>query len=210
MIQSIQPGAAMVWEVIEPEENREPRPNDNYATKRFDQLPQRYFDFGGCYATIGFNPWDAIFALKECHDVYENLSAHLGYRIRPGIIWRRKVKDQPEEIVLGLINDGCASAPGVFQITSQFGDRETASIDLSPGFPIPGERMSLVPIKIPEALQDTEERITVKLSIALKMKNKVRPVKWNVEDSGMPGTEILEFPLYKKNYRWTDSHWVVK
>ena len=186
----------MVWEVIMPKESREVEKSDAYANKSFDQYPQRYFDFGSSYATIGFNPWDALWALKNCPDVYENLANHLGYRIRPGIIWRRQAEGQPDCIILGLVNNGCASAPGVFEITAQFNGKETSSVTLDPGSPKPGERASLVPIELPGSIQGTREKMNIKLSINLKIRNKVKPVKWAVEQNGTVGVEVLEFPLY--------------
>lgn len=196
LIQTLNPDAAMVWEVIKPMESREVEKSDKYANKSFDQYPQRYFDFGSFYATIGFNAWDALWALKHCRDVYENLANHLGYRLRPGIIWRRQVDDQSDYIILGLVNNGCASAPGILEITAQFNDKESSSVTLEPGFPKPGERAILVPIDLPQKFHGTKEKMNVKLSVKLKIKNKIRPVKWAVEQSGKAGVEVLEFPLF--------------
>lgn len=196
LIQTLNPDAAMVWEVIKPMESREVEKSDKYANKSFDQYPQRYFDFGSSYATIGFNAWDALWALKNCPDVYDNLANHLGYRIRPGIIWRHQAENQSDCIILGLVNNGCASAPGNFEITAQFNDKEKSSVTLDPGSPKPGKRAMLVPIKLPQNLQGTKQKMNIKLSINLKIKNKVRPVKWAVEQNGKVGVEVLEFPLY--------------
>jgi hypothetical protein len=196
LIQTLNPDAAMVWEVIMPMESREVAISDRYANKSFDQYPQRYFDFGSSFATVGFNAWDAFWALENCPDVYENLANHLGYRIRPGIIWRRKADNQSDQIILGLVNNGCASAPGTFEITAKFNDREESTVTLDAGSPKPGERALLVPIDLPNGLQGTKQKMNIKLSINLKIKNKVRPVKWAVEQHGKAGVEVLEFPLY--------------
>ena len=196
LIQNLNPGAAMVWEVIMPMASREVKKSDRIANKRFDQYPQRYFDFGSSFATVGFNPWDAFWALENCHDVYENLANHLGYRIRPGIIWRRQVDHQSDHIILGLVNNGCASAPGTFQITAQFSDKEKSAVTLDAGSPKPGERALLVPIELPRRIQGTKETMNIKLTINLKIRNKVRPVKWAVAQNGKTGVNALEFPLY--------------
>ena len=186
----------MVWEVIMPLESREVKKSDRFANKRFDQYPQRYFDFGSSYATVGFNAWDALWALENCPDVYDTLANHLGYRIRPGIIWRRRADDQSDKIILGLVNNGCASAPGTLEITAQFNDKESSSVTLDAGSPKPGDRAILVPIDLPIGLKGTKQKMKIKLSMNLKIKNKVRPVKWAVEQHGITGVEVLEFPLF--------------
>lgn len=195
-IQSLNPDAAMLWETIIPTISREARKSDSSATKSFDQLPQRYVDFGSSYATIGFNAWDALWALDNCPDVYEDLANNLGYRIRPGIIWRRQVDNKSDHIILGLVNNGCASAPGKFEITAQFNDKEKSSVTLDGGLPKPGERAVQVPIELPDGLQGTKQKMNIKLSINLKIRNKVRRVKWAVEQKGKTGVEVLEFPLF--------------
>jgi len=196
LIQKLNPEAAMVWEVIRPMKSREVNKSDKFASKSFDQYPQRYFDFGSSFATVGFNTWDALWALENCPDVYENLANHLGYRIRPGIIWRRQVKNESDMIILGLVNNGSASAPGILEITAQFNNKEISSVTLDAGFPKPGERALLVPIELPANLQGTKQKLDIKLSIDLKIKSKVRPVRWAVEQKGITGVEVLEFPLF--------------
>ena len=104
--------------------------------------------------------------------------------------------NQSDNIILGLVNNGSASAPGQFEITAQFNDKEKSSVTLDAGSPQPGERVLLVPIELPRSIQGTKEKMNIKLTINLKIRNKVRPVKWAVEQNGKTGVKILEFPLY--------------
>ena len=65
----------------------------------------------------------------------DKISRCIGYRIRPSWIWQF-MKDGYNGVVLGMVNDGIASVPGILRITLYSEDgrvKERGCLD--PGYP---------------------------------------------------------------------------
>ena len=190
LAQGIKPGNAMVWEIIRPGIYC---PRDDAQTEEFYPLPQRYFDISAHYAAMGFNAWDAIWAHKNCLKTYKAIEQHIGYRIRPSIVWRRKLRGK-DEIVLGLRNDGCVGPPGRLTIRAVFPGGKESSVELPAGEPAPGAmKMYALPF-LEGAGKDVAEK-TFELSMRLKMKGKQSPVRWAVKKKQAADEFDLKIPL---------------
>lgn len=189
--QGLAPGIGMVWEVIRPGCSC---PTDGIPVKpgRYP-LPQRYFDIQAHYAAMGFNPWDMIWAHEHCRAMLETLAQHLGYRIRPAVIWKHHVGNGEPEIVLGLRNDGCSPVPGILGLTAEFSNGHQVQFDLPPGEPVPG-RMYYAAVPCDKrALKGFNG--TVRFTLAVRMKGKTRAVQWAIATSDRSQRQSIEVPF---------------
>jgi len=187
--QGLQPGSGMVWETVLPM-----TPSADgfaYLGDRAGSLPQRYFDILAHYAAVGFNPWDMIWAHQHTPDTLTLLREHLGYRIRPSVVWRRAVDGGAPELVLGLRNDGCSPPSGIVTIVATFPDGRSTSIELPRGQPAPGTMhlYALPWLAKPEAVGD------LSLSMAIRLKAKTYPIQWAVASRPDDDRKLLHVPL---------------
>jgi hypothetical protein len=189
--QGLTPGHGMVWEVIRPG-IRCPVDGPELEPGRYP-LPHRYFDIQAHYVAIGFNPWDMIWAHEHCVGTLEALEQHLGYRIRPTVIWKHRVWEDQMEIVLGLRNDGCSQVPGVLTLTAEFSNGHVVRLELPPGEPVPGR---LYHARIPcEPVALAGFKGTVKFTLSLRMRGKTAPVQWAIATSDPARRKVIEVPV---------------
>lgn len=184
---------ACLWETILPgcvelSEGKSP-------SQDFMQLPQRYFDIGACYAAVGFNPWDVIYAHNNCSNLYKVLASRIGYRIRPSIIWRRCIDNEPEQIVFGFVNDGCAAPPGEITVHANFSNGQMTSLILPENEPTPGG-IKLYAMDIPKSENGQYPEGSVRLSLSIRIKGKTTNVQWAVRSDQTTDSFVLEIPLY--------------
>ena len=130
LIQDMRRGNAMVWETI----MVNPERNGDDAL----ELIQRYLDLGCCYVGIGFNAWNALYVYEHHLPVYRKLQEKIGYRLRPSIVWRRQFIHDVPEVVMGIVNDGCASPPGTVSLQARFSGGARVTCPIAVGQPAPG------------------------------------------------------------------------
>ncbi len=176
--QGLTKGVGMIWEIMVPGAHiqTDEQRRTEYKTTA---LPQRYYDVGSHYAAMGFNPWEAIYAHENCLSSCQDIQRLIGYKVRPSIVWKRKNDKQKEELILGLCNDGCVGIPGQLTVHCKFSNGQVVSLDLPLGEP---ESRNIKPffLPIPESITTQNTSDGFELSLSLKMKGKVFPVKWAV------------------------------
>lgn len=179
--QGLNPGCGMVWEaMVLRSDGTSSFPNDeDFEAEKESFLPGRYFDMAAHYVNIGFSPWVNIWAHENCSKTLNYISENVGYRIRPAIIWRRKLRGKTE-LVLGLRNDGSSQVPGTLSITATYSNQTKESAELSIGQPMPG-KMHMIPIAIPDSVVANIKNTTVTLSMTIKMRGKIGDVQWAVK-----------------------------
>ena len=188
--QGLTKGVGMIWEIIVP--GAHIQTDEQKRTEyRTTALPQRYYDIGSHYAAMGFNPWDAIYAHENCLLTCQDIQRQIGYKIRPSIIWKRKNDKQNEELILGLCNDGCVGVPGQLTINCKFSNKQVVSLDLPLGEP---ESRNIKPfiLPIPETIATQNTSDGCELSLSLKMKGKVFPVKWAVSKKQVKDPYVIQ------------------
>lgn len=167
------PGRAILWETMLPFFTMKP-PIFTRA-----RIPQRYYDIGAHYVAVGFNPWDAIIDHAYFQDMYDSLTQHIGYRIRPSIIWRRINEQNRQELVVALVNDGCVDVPGTITMTATFPGGLIEKVELPIGSPIPGSRDRYT-IPMPKESWGCTCEHMVELRLTVRIKGKASPVRWAV------------------------------
>jgi len=188
LAQGLKPGSAMVWETIIPGVRlQEP-------SKEALPLPQRYFDIAANYVAVGFNPWDTIWAHEHNRDIYEILEQRIGYRLRPSMIWRRRIENEKEEIVLGLRNDGCSAPPGEITILARFSDGSESSLTLPIGEPTPGA-MKIYALPLVAGADKPGAGKGIDLSMKIQIKEKMFPVQWAVKTGQTADPFVLKVPI---------------
>jgi len=173
----LKPGNAMVWEQMMPGRSF-PADSDLQAGREY-LLPQRYFDVQAHYVGIGFNPWVNIWAHENCRRSLEFIEQSIGYRIRPALVWHRKVLDK-EDIVLGLRNDGCSPPPGIITINARFSDGSDKPVVLPAGEPAPG-RLYICSIPLERKFDSYGADAKIVFSMKIQMRGKTMPVQWAVK-----------------------------
>ena len=106
-------------------------------------------------------------------DPVDRIARRIGYRIRPSWIWGFE-KDGVPGLVLGLVNDGIASVPGVLRVTV-FSDDGAVNVSgcLDPGYPMTaGVRQAM--LKLPGG----RDWKGLKLKAELEVKGVRYPVVW--------------------------------
>ena len=192
LAQGLKPGSAMIWETILPF-IRDQAGKQNPG-KEVEPIPQRYFDIGANFVAVGFNPWDTLWAHEHRPDIYEMLEQNIGYRIRPSIVWRRRIANGKDEIALGLRNDGCSNPPGQLTIQARFPGGNENSIVLPIGEPTPGA-MKIYTLSL---IADTDKNSTdnwIELSLKIQIKGKKFPVQWAVKNGQTEDPFILKIHL---------------
>jgi len=188
LAQGLKPGSAMVWETIIPGVRLQ------QSTKEARPLPQRYFDIAANYVAVGFNPWDTIWAHEHCRDIYEILEQRIGYRLRPSIVWRRRIAQGKDELVLGLRNDGCSAPPGQITILARFPDGSESSLALPIGEPTPGV-MQLYALPLFAGADKQHADKGIDLSMKIQIKGKKSPVQWAVRTEQTEDPFVLNVPI---------------
>jgi hypothetical protein len=191
--QGLMPGSGMVWEIIRPGIYCPIDSED--SSKKLYTIPQRYFDIASNYVAMGFNPWDAIWAHENCKNAYKFIEQNIGYRVRPSIIWRRKLHDK-NELVLGLRNDGCVAIPGQVTIQALYSNGKKCEVKLPVGEPAPG-KMKLYALPMLADSSDFESDKIAELTMKIQMKGKSAPVQWAVKDWQSVNKYVLKVPLRK-------------
>ena len=192
LAQGLKPGSAMLWETIIPGVHC-PANNQKPSVDTLP-VPQRYFDIAANFVAVGFNPWDTIWAHEHCLDTYKALEQKIGYRIRPSIVWRRRIANGKDEIVLGLMNDGCSSPPGQITIHASFPDGSENSIALPIGDPSPG-KMKIVALPLFSSADKYTASNSIELSMRIKIKGKTKRVQWAVKKEQTTNSYLLKVPL---------------
>lgn len=189
------PGSAMVWEIIRPGIYC-PVDSEDVSGKLYP-IPQRYFDISAHYVAMGFNAWDAIWAHENCKKTYQLIESQIGYRIRPAIVWRRKMHGNTE-LVLGLRNDGCVAPPGTITIEVIYPNAKNASLELPKGEPVPGKMFLAALPWLNDNENDPENFLEIKMTI--QMKGKSLPVQWAVKDWQANDKYKLSVPVRNYNF----------
>ena len=179
---------AMIWEPVQPHIQR-----TNPILITHTQMVQRCFDYGANYLGVSFTPWDFVVATHNYQDLMDRMDAHVGYRLRPAMAWRRENPDGSQEIVLQLLNDGCGSIPGTLRLKALFSDGSTSETVLPAGAPFQGEE-NLFSLRIPEKYYTASERERVRITVELTMRGKTEPVRWAVRQE-LPNPYEIVLPL---------------
>jgi hypothetical protein len=185
---------AMLWETVRP--GCDDMRSETAAPEFFMGLPQRYFDVGAHYAAVGFNAWDAIYAAENYPELFTVLQSRIGYRIRPSMILRRSEQPGEQDIVLGLVNDGCATPPGVLEIQVSFPDGTETVIALPANEPAPGS-LHFYAVELPASYLDAGPDVFIQLKMTIRIKGQVSPVRWAVKAEQRIDNYTLRIPLYK-------------
>lgn len=185
---------AMLWETVRP--GCDCDNGGEAAPQLFMRLPQRYFDIGGHYAAVGFNAWDAIHAQKNHPELYRLLEQRIGYRIRPAIIWRRILGTGAQEIVLGLVNDGCVPPPGRLEIRAELPGSDPLELALPEHEPAPGG-MRLYALRLPQELDGAGPDRHIRLSMQIQIKGKRHRAQWAVHAETGLDPFSLTVPLHR-------------
>ena len=127
-------------------------------------------------------------------ETYQMIEQQVGYRLRPSIVWRRRIRQGANEIVLGLRNDGCSAPPGQLTITARFPDGSESTALLPKGEPTPGAlKMYALPL-VGDAKKYGPDP-TVHLSLEIQIKGKRLPVQWAVKNGEAADPFVLKVPL---------------
>lgn len=193
LAQGIKPGSAMLWETIIPGVHC-PSDTQPSSPEIIYPNPQRYFDIAANYVAVGFNPWDTIWAHEHCRDTYEQLEQRIGYRLRPSIVWRRRIANGQDEIAIGLRNDGCSAPPGQLTVQASFPDGGNSSVVLPMGEPTPGAMKIYTLPLISDADKFGADKM-IGLSLKIQIKGKNYPVQWAVNKGQIADPFILKVPV---------------
>jgi hypothetical protein len=106
-------------------------------------------------------------------DAIDNMARKIGYRVRPSWIWSFN-KDGHPGLIMGFVNDGIASVPGILRITVfNEGGLVHVSGCLDPGYPkTSGVRQAM--FILPEGTEWKGLRVKAELEV----KGELYPVEW--------------------------------
>jgi hypothetical protein len=135
---------------------------------------------------LGFNPLDSMMLhaldadanywglwteaenLQRYFDVFPDalaqVNARLGYRLRPSWVWQRQ-RDDVDEIIVALSNDGVAAVPGSIRLT--LFDRRGQVVDagwLAAGHPA-GDGLTQALIRVPRSLLGEEVGLAADIEV---------------------------------------------
>jgi len=135
-------------------------------------------DVGACYFSL-WN-WHRIQAerVQSYYEKYptaiDSIARRIGYRVRPSWIWTYEERGAPG-LILGLVNDGIASVPGVLRISALTDDgRVVASGGLDAGYPLPG-KVRQAQLILPKGTKWKG----MKLRAEIEVKGQRYPVRWS-------------------------------
>lgn len=142
-----------------------------------DNLISHVMDVGANYWSI-WN-WHNISAknvlgyYEKYPNAIDNLARKIGYRVRPSWIWSFN-KDETPGLIMGFVNDGISSVPGVLRITI-FSDDGSVNVSgcLDPGYPkTTGVRQAM--FTLPKGTNWKGLKVKAKLEV----KGELYPVEW--------------------------------
>jgi len=108
----------------------------------------------------------------------DGLARSIGYRVRPSWIWTYDEGGYPG-LIIGFVNDGIASAPGVLRVSVVGEDgRVLASGGLDAGYPLPG-KVRQAKFALPKG---TNWR-GLRLKAEIEVKGRSFPVRWACKQS---------------------------
>jgi hypothetical protein len=122
------------------------------------------------------------------------LEQNPGCRIRPSAIWRWVIGKGETELVIGLLSDGCSAPPGRTTIDAALPERNTTSIELPAGRPVPGA-MHLYALAYPTMTQTAGTKGECTLNLSIHMKRKSFLARWAVDTPLNDRQTLLSFPL---------------
>jgi hypothetical protein len=156
-----------------------------------DNVFSHMCDVGACYGSL-WN-WHNIQAdrIRAYYEKYpaaiDSAARRLGYRVRPAWIWTYDERGAPG-LILGVVNDGVASVPGVLRVSllDQSG-RVLSHGALDAGYPLPGKvRQAELPLPAGTAWRG------LRLKAEIEVKGQRHPVRWACKQSLNPdGTLTL-------------------
>ena len=165
------PDAALIYETVIVRRNPPHRSADSTNSFRSClELPDLKCDYGCNYGVIGFNPADTIFSYETAPEVFERFAERVGYRIRPSVIWESVSENGSHHLTLGMVNDGCANAPGDLLIKAECSGK-SACVTVNGGEI--GGRMKIVDMPLPDGF-----RGKCSLKMFLVNKKRTAPVRW--------------------------------
>lgn len=144
-------------------------------------------DFGTHYATVGFNSLDTLYAAQNKPELFQTFSERIGYRLRPSIVWKTR-EDQVEcSLILGMVNDGAVTPPGIvtFYAGSQ-GDEVSAEISGSHL----SNKMYLVELPISK-LRGNQIEIRMELTLGMKK----YPIRFSTDIGQKEAPYVLQVNL---------------
>jgi hypothetical protein len=148
-------------------------------------------DVSACYFSL-WN-WHRI-AAERVQSYYEkfpaaidDLARSIGYRVRPSWIWTYEEGGYPG-LILGLVNDGIASLPGVLRISViTEGGRVLAGGALDAGYPLP-RKVRQAKLALPKGTSWKGLRLKAEIEV----KGRSFPVRWACKQALNPdGTLTL-------------------
>ncbi|MCQ2176555.1 MAG: twin-arginine translocation signal domain-containing protein [Bacteroidales bacterium] len=119
-------------------------------------------------------------------DVLNDLSEHIGFRVRPSWIWLSGDGEGHENLIFGMVNDGIAGVPGVLRLTV-FSEDGTVNVGgcIDAGYPHPkGIREAM--ITLPKGV--SAARGGLKLKMELEVKGVRYPIPVASDDANPDGT----------------------
>lgn len=155
------PDTAMIFETVMP----------GISEMALD-TPDAMCDYGAAYGIIGFNTQDTMYAHRIYPQLSEGFKKRVGYRLRPSIIWKVKNQNGSWDLVMGMVNDGCANPPGdvtFYAACSKCGCITSVTIN--------GGEFSrqMCMVKLPLCAEACGE---VKLTMAICIGTKLRPARF--------------------------------
>ena len=176
-----QPGTPFVYESgLHPDQVQT---ETGIESMTYARIYQRLLDIGASYVGLGFNPWHALITHDEYPALLQKITARIGYRLRPAIVWlKRTTAHERKWLSVGLINDGVAPPSGTLTLRARFDSGPELAVTLPPGLPAPGP-MELVELELPPAFDAYGHGNMFTLSLTLTLGGKERPVRWAVPSS---------------------------
>lgn len=128
--------------------------------------------------------------LKRYYDQYpdglDDLRFNVGYKLRPSWIWSGD-RDQVPYLILGLVNDGLASVPGIIILSLRNQNGEVISSgSIDPGFPLPG-KVRQVEMMLPKSTS----WVGLRLHAEIEIKQQKHPVRWAAKSTNNDGSITL-------------------
>jgi hypothetical protein len=127
--------------------------------------------------------WTEAENLQHYFDVFPDalaeVGARLGYRLRPSWVWQRQ-RDDADEIIVALSNDGVAAIPGSIRLTLY--DRRDQVVDagwLAPGHPV-GDGLTQALLRVPGSLLGEEVGLAAEIEVRPGI---VHLVAWSCNES---------------------------
>lgn len=158
-----------------------------------DSVVNHVQDVGACYFSL-WN-WHRIQAdrIQSYYEQYpsaiDTLSRRIGYRVRPSWVWTYEERGAPG-LIVGLVNDGIASVPGILRISAVTKDgKVVATGGLDPGYPLPG-KVRQAELQLPKGLQWKG----LHLRAEIEVKGQRHPLRWACKQALNPDGSLTLRP----------------